>query len=175
MVTRENLLGSIQTEGRAKGPWDGTCTVHTCVMELLMANTLWPIAQTVEQQTALLTTSSNVAMVLQNKYKARASRRYNSARGGTSDGRGHGGGRGRGAPRRLDGSSFPSLPGHEHGELDKGDDEDRSTESEDSEARRQMSKYAPRKLASNAWRFEKEEEPEGTSRRYVGGACELSG
>lgn len=95
-------------------------------------------------------------MVLQNKYKARASKRYNAARGGTSDGRGRGRGGGRGGiHRRIDPAAFPSLPGQESEEEDDEEGEgDESGESDSSEQKRQRSKYAPRKLTSNSWRYE---------------------
>lgn len=96
-------------------------------------------------------------MVLQNKYKARASKRYNAARGGLSDGRGRGRGAGRGGmQRRLDPTAFPSLPGQENEdeEEDEVEEGDNSGESDTSEQKRQRSKYAPRKLTSNSWRYE---------------------
>ncbi|PWN37747.1 uncharacterized protein FA14DRAFT_18628 [Meira miltonrushii] len=94
-------------------------------------------------------------MVLQNKYKARASKRYNAARGGASDGRGRGRGGGRGGmQRRLDPTAFPSLPGQDSEEGEEEEEGDESGESDSSEQKRQRSKYAPRKLTSNSWRYE---------------------
>lgn len=95
-------------------------------------------------------------MVLQNKYKARASRRYNAARGGTSDGRGRGRGGGRGGmQRRLDPAAFPSLPGQESDAEEEGDEEEgEDDDSDTSDQKHQRAKYAPRKLTSNSWRYE---------------------
>lgn len=111
-------------------------------------------------------------MVLQNKYKARASRRYNSARGGTNDGRGRGRGSGRnGMQKRLDPTAFPSLPGRKSDDNEAEEQGEEDVESDSSEQIRQREKYAPRKLTSNSWRYEEptegdagegeeEEEPE---------------
>lgn len=101
-------------------------------------------------------------MVLQNKYKARASRRYNAARGGLQDGRGRGGGdrdRSRGGYRGNNEESFPSL------NLDDDDDDDGEEAEEkgegDSEeadsAEKVKGKYSKRKLEGNAWRYQEEE------------------
>lgn len=91
-------------------------------------------------------------MVLQNKYKARASRRYNSARGGTSDGRGRGGSRGRGG-RQYTQEAFPSLKGEAEedaeGSGSGGDDDD----DDDDSTSRVENKFARRTIQSNAWRY----------------------
>lgn len=93
-------------------------------------------------------------MVLQNKYKARASKRYNAARGAASDGRGRGRGLGRGgAGGRPNRAAFPSLPGQEDGDDGGGGGDDNEEEELDEETRAQQTKYAPRKLMSNSWRY----------------------
>ncbi|KAK0568073.1 hypothetical protein OC861_002317 [Tilletia horrida] len=126
-------------------------------------------------------------MVLQNKYKARASARYNAERGGsgrgTSGGRGGSRGRGRGGRGRGagwgghadddgDGQDGTDQDGEED---DEDGDEDHDAEnvafpslhasasasqSAASSSRREEkvpSKYAKRKLESNAWRYKQDE------------------
>ncbi|UZJ55259.1 hypothetical protein CBS101457_004579 [Exobasidium rhododendri] len=103
-------------------------------------------------------------MVLQNKYKARASRRYNSSRGGSSDTRGRGGGgRGRGAGHFHGGEAqFPSLNGGEQEDGDeRGEDADDldllEGEDEGGEVSDTRNKYSRRRLESNAWRYQEDE------------------
>lgn len=93
-------------------------------------------------------------MVLQNKYKARASRRYNAARGGLQDGRGRG--RGRGGYRGNNEDSFPSLNPDEDGK--DSDEEEGEDETNEAESPGEVKgKYSRRKLESNAWRYQEEE------------------
>lgn len=92
-------------------------------------------------------------MVLQNKYKARASRRYNASRGGVGSGRG----RGRARAHRYEETSFPSLPAErpneEEGEGGELESNDESQDEEDEQVSTLSAKYAPRKVTSNAWRY----------------------
>ncbi|KAK0537840.1 hypothetical protein OC834_000659 [Tilletia horrida] len=139
-------------------------------------------------------------MVLQNKYKARASAKYNAGRGsagatrGTRGGRGRGGrggGRGRGGYARFgdepDGEEHDGIGEGEDGDEGDGDEEEGEGEDEKAEdaafptlqasaaragsssgrggklgtdADRVPSKYARRKIESNAWRY-KADEAEG--------------
>lgn len=131
--------------------------------------------------------SPQPTMVLQNKYKARASRRYNAARGGAASDRGRGG-RGRGGSFRSEGSgsnrgadesAFPQLgnvkrgqdgEGQEDGDdSDEEDDEGEEEDGEESEnddegdegnfkgSSAERGKYSRRKLESNAWRYAEKE------------------
>lgn len=90
-------------------------------------------------------------MVLQNRYKARASRRYQAQRGGSSSSsRGRGGSHGHPNDRPQE---------DEEAEEHTGSEEDGS----DEEAKANRAKYARRKMQSNDWRFdhgsEEEEDP----------------
>jgi hypothetical protein len=116
-----------------------------------------------------LVSRNSSRMVLQNKYKARASKRYNASRGGISDTRGRGGGgRSRGSSRLQsnDDSQFPSLNTEEKGEgedEDEDDEEGSSHSSGDDKVKEggtketSGNKYSRRKLESNAWRYQEEE------------------
>ena len=120
-------------------------------------------------------------MVLQNKYKARASKRYNAARGGISDSRGRGGAgssRGGRGERRLDYNNTTAFPGvnGRSGEEGDGSDDDDEEEAEEGQGSGdevasssvekvvhgqaisgERGKYSRRKLESNAWRYQEEE------------------
>lgn len=125
-----------------------------------------------------------INMVLQDKYKAKASRRYQAKHGmGTgggeeSSGRGRGGGRGRGRGRgRGGGGSFMERNGFADPNKDSEEDDDEESEGDDGEDEGEDhiqstdaqasgagpssppktsrgGKYSKRKLTSNAWRFE---------------------
>ena len=99
-------------------------------------------------------------MVLQNKFKARASRRYNAARGGASDGRGRGRGGGRrGGGRSNNHEAFPSLPGQEGDEDEEGEEGEDTSSGEEGRDASVEKKFARRKLQSNAWRYQEDEKP----------------
>lgn len=112
--------------------------------------------------------SSKPDMVLQNKYKARASKRYNAARGGSSSTSERGSTRGTG--RR---GARPAVFGAPHQDDSAGSEEEEKEEEEgefpslgavdasgsvqkEEEAEEEgqiRGKYAKRKMESNAWRY----------------------
>jgi hypothetical protein len=139
-------------------------------------------------------------MVLQNKYKARASKRYNAARGGGAAGEGESsraGARGRGRVRgrgRGGAHSDPFRAAVEGGGEASGSGEEEDEEEEEGEAeaqdafpalqastagaassqarqsRGEAAKYARRPMESNAWRYA---EPEAEVDPHAG-ECMLS-
>lgn len=107
-------------------------------------------------------------MVLQNKYKARASAKHNKGRGG-GEGRGRGRGRGgahgheRGRPLEdeegievpdSEPEEFPSLGQAAEKDAERSGDSEAEEEAE--ETRRQRQKYGKRKIESNAWKFQQD-------------------
>lgn len=129
--------------------------------------------------------SSTFSMVLQNKYKARASRKYNAERGGASSSNGRGRAnsraRGRGRGGAHSSSNFNNDHDQENSQDEDDDSEQHSGEEEeekdpnfpslastskpkdksgDSNGTREpasRSKYSRRKLESNSWRYQEEE------------------
>ena len=97
-------------------------------------------------------------MVMHNdKWKRKATREYHKKHGTLPAGRGRGRGRGGGI---VDNEPVPGQVEEAEGDAST-DDEASNTESgeadEDNETPRERSKYARRKIESNAWRFESEE------------------
>ncbi len=120
-------------------------------------------------------------MVLQNKYKARASAKHNRGRGG---GGGRGRGRGRGGRAMFPDGGHEMTEGQYDGDSNEEEDEEGDEESEendeenaafpslkqgaaqsqkaktgeeeqeDAETTKERGKYSRRKIESNAWRFE---------------------
>src|SRR5271169_3442996 len=91
------------------------------------------------------------------KWKKKATREYHRKHGTQPAGRGRGRGRG-----IIEDVPEQEVPTNEQGgeESEEGESEDKSNEgSEDEveETREGRSKYARRKIESNAWRFESEE------------------
>jgi hypothetical protein len=104
-------------------------------------------------------------MVLQNKFKARASAKYNKGRGGAGRGRGRGGAHGheRGQPLEDEEGieladdepeEFPALD--QAAQKDAKEAGDSEAEEEAEEARLQRQKYGKRKIESNAWKFQQD-------------------
>lgn len=98
-------------------------------------------------------------MVVHNdKWKRKATREYHKKHGTLPAGRGRGRGRGRGeidnepVPDQFDEAA--SGNSDEEGSTAESGDEDGETSKE---TRKERSKYARRKIESNAWRFESEE------------------
>lgn len=87
-------------------------------------------------------------MVLQNRYKARAARRYQAQRGGsTSSSRGRGGSHG-----QVNDRSQEEEEAEEHTESEE--------DGSDEEAKANRAKYSRRKMESNDWRFDHGSEEE---------------
>jgi hypothetical protein len=96
-------------------------------------------------------------MVVHNdKWKRKATREYHKKHGTLAVGQGRGRGRGRGVvenepvPGLVDDAESDDGSHEEGAEIESGDHEERP-------ARRERSKYARRKIESNAWRFESQE------------------
>ena len=91
------------------------------------------------------------------KWKKKATREYHRKHGTQPAGRGRG--RGRGIVQGVPEQEGP-VEQHETQESAEGDSSDESnegSEDETKETRKERSKYARRKIESNAWRFESEE------------------
>ena len=101
--------------------------------------------------------NGEVKMVQHNdKWKKKATREYHKKHGTHTAGRGRG--RGRGIIEEVPEQQVPAdeqLGEESEGESDK-DSNDRSDD-EEKEVKKERSKYARRKIESNAWRFESEE------------------
>lgn len=173
MVARENIAGGAR-EDRSVGQSADTYSWNT-VLALPPQH----------RQTLLIV---KPRMVLQNKYKARASRKYNAdrGRGGTSRGSSSGGGRGRGGSsyhQNRDGEESEEASEQE-GEVedDQEEEQDSNFPSLSSASKSNQStkkegdavkssgggnKYSKRKLESNSWRYHVEEKDPNLSGEYI--------
>lgn len=96
-------------------------------------------------------------MVVHNdKWKKKATREYHKKHGTQPDGRGRGRGRGVVENEPVPGQ-LEDVKGDEGSVEEEVSNAESGEEEEEKEARRERSKYARRKIESNAWRFETEE------------------
>ena len=114
-------------------------------------------------------------MVVHNdKWKKKASREYHKKHGTLPTGRGRG--RGRGAPVTEEEPTEPleeQLSNEDEDDSNEEDDSNKDSEKEEtttSQPRQQRSKYARRKIESNAWRFESEEPDPYLGKHSLSGA-----
>jgi hypothetical protein len=95
------------------------------------------------------------------KWKKKATREYHRKHGTLPAGRGRGRGRGGVVEEQTEDASVAAADGEEvpQGEDEETSEEDFNAESgeEETQTRKERSKYSRRKIESNAWRFESEE------------------